>query len=97
MDKKESQKRVKEIVKQWIKNTVLSDEFKEVMKLADKHSHGLGFKIGRIIKVLFYIVGFIYMPRIVLLYVFYSIMKFLFKLALVIYEIEQEEGVKIFE
>ena len=36
MGKKEEQKRAKQIIKQWIKNIILSDEFKEIMELADK-------------------------------------------------------------
>ena len=97
MDKKEMKKRAKQIIKQWIKNTILSDEFKEIMELADKNSHGLKFKIGRLIKILFYIAGFIYAPRIVLLYVLFSMIRFLFKLSVVIYDIEQEGRVKIFK
>lgn len=90
MNEKELRKQFNEVTRKGLKKIVMSQDFIEIMDLAKQMSNKT-----LILKLIIFALGFIFVPRLALVYSAYLFIKPLVKLALFIIEVEKEEGISI--
>lgn len=90
MSNKELRLKGEKLLKEGIKKIVQSKEFKELIHIANQIS-----SLRTYIKCVLIILGVIFIPTLTCIYFIFDFLKIITKIALIILEVEREDGVKI--
>lgn len=90
MSDKELRKQLSKIVKSGLKKIVMSEEFSQSLSISKQISNN-----SLILKLIIFTLGFVFAPRLTLIYSAYIFIKPIVKLASFIREVEEEEGISI--